>query len=138
MIKKLFLFLYFYYVFSFSFTPSLLKLKCQNDYLNNKPDKSNKVDKPFHIRNKLTRVNYDNIFIDAVTKNIKKAYIPAMDCDRIIFENNNKTKKIYLTEELKNIDKIIEILLLSNYSTIVYVSNQNFFNSVYSDYYYKK
>ena len=104
-----------------------------NNNLNN-----NKPDKTFPIRSKLTRVDYDNVFIDAVSKNIKKAYIPAFNCDRIVFENNNKTTKIYLTEELKNIDQIIKILLLSNSSTIIYVSNLNFFNSVYSDYYYKK
>jgi len=133
MVVKFLLFLYFSYVFSFSLTPSLLQLKCQNNYLNN-----NKPDKAFPIRSKLTRVDYDNVFIDAINRNIKKAYIPAFDCDRIIFENNNKTTKIYLTEELKNIDQIIKILLLSNSSTIIYVSNLNFFNSVYSPYYYKK
>lgn len=139
MIGKFLLLLHICYSSSFSYSKTnLLKLRCGNDYLDNL--NNNKPDKTFHIPIKINKIDYDTFFIDAINKNIIKAYIPSKllsNHNRIIFENKNNSKSILFNDD-DYIDKIISLLSLVNNTDINYISDSNFFNSVYSEYYYNK
>jgi hypothetical protein len=117
---------------------SNLKLRCGNDYLDNLNNK--KTDKTFYFPIKLNKIDYDTFFIKAINKNIEKAYIPSKTLsnrNRIIFEIKNNSKTILFNDN-NYIDKIISLLSLVNNTDIIYISDSNFFNSVYSEYYYFK
>ena len=139
MIGKFLLLVYICYSSSFSYSKSnLLKLRCGNDYLDNLNNK--KTDKKFHFPFKINKIDYDTFFINCINKNIIKAYIPSKSLynhNRIIFENKNNSKSILFNDD-NYIDKIISLLSLVNNTDINYISDSNFFNSVYSEYYYNK
>lgn len=139
MITKFLLLIYIYYTCSFIHSrPKLLKLRCSHEYLENL--NNHNKNKPENSYSKLNKIDFDTFFINYINKNIKKAHIPSLSLsnrDRIILENNNNSKSIFFIVD-NDIDKIIRILSLVNNTEINYISDSNFFNSIYSPYYYHK
>jgi len=125
------------------YTMSLLKLRCNNDYLSKLTStntlKINTNDgMVYKNREPIEHITFDKFFIKAVNKNIKKVLVP-VTMDRILFEYNDNTEKHILYDKEKEIRKVLAIIELVGDVKIITVSDvYNVFESIYSKYYSTK
>jgi hypothetical protein len=122
---------------------SLLKLRCNNDYLSkltstNTLKRNTNDGMVYKNREPIEHITFDKFFIKAVNKNIKKVLVP-VTMDRILFEYNDNTEKHILYDKEKEIRKVLAIIELVGDVKIITVSDvYNVFESIYSKYYSTK